>query len=148
MQILVVYLSFKVVLYWSCNGVVILYFNAFACICLLCVWGGCAEPLAWLCPDEGGAEVRPEAWGGWVVRSFRPGSVPTKEGQRSGLKRGLCGWLGGLEFLAGWLVRDGKSDGRGQPAKSPTRCVGLPKIPKIPKIPIALDDTGELKQLP
>ena len=59
------------------------------------LWVGCAEPLAWLCPDGGGAEVRPEAWGGWVVRSFRPGSVPTEEGQRSGLKRGLCGWLGG-----------------------------------------------------
>ena len=27
----------------------------------------------------------------WVVRSFRPGSVPTKEGQRSGLKRGAGG---------------------------------------------------------
>ena len=61
---------------------------------------------------------------------------------------GWCGWLGGLEFLAGWLVRVGKCVGRGQPAKSPTRCVGLPKIPKIPKIPIALDDSGELKQLP
>ena len=40
-------------------------------------------------------------------------------------------------------MRDGKSDGRGQPAKSPTRCVGLPKIPKIPKIPIVVDVSGQ-----
>ena len=56
---------------------------------------------------------------------------------------GWCGWLAGLEFLAGWLVRVGKCGGRGQPAKSPTRCVGLPKIPKIPKIPVIVDDNGQ-----
>ena len=62
-----VYLSFKVVLYWSCTGVVILYINAFACIC-------------WLC--------------GLVVGSFGAGSVPTKEGQRSAPKRGAGGSSG------------------------------------------------------
>ena len=51
--------------------------------------------------------------------------------------------MAGLEFLAGWLVRVGKCGGRGQPAKSPTRCVGLPKIPKIPKIPVIVDDNGQ-----
>ena len=62
-----VYLSFKVVLYWSCTGVVILYFNAFASICRLC---------------------------GWVVGSFGAGCVPTKEGCRSAPKRGAGGSSG------------------------------------------------------
>ena len=90
--------------------------------------GGCAEPLAWLCPDGGGAEVRPEAWGGWVVRSFRPGSVPTEEGQRSGLKRGLCGWLGGMKFWTFRLVALALRVGRVGKAKAhpvALGCVGL-----------------------
>ena len=90
--------------------------------------GGCAELQAWLCPDEGGAEVRPEAWGGWVVRSFRPGSVPTKEGQRSGLKRGLCGWLGGMKFWTFRLVALALRVGRVGKAKAhpvALGCVGL-----------------------
>ena len=92
------------------------------------LWVGCAEPLAWLCPDGGGAEVRPEAWGGWVVRSFRPGSVPTEEGQRSGLKRGLCGWLGGMKFWTFRLVALALRVGRVGKAKAhpvALGCVGL-----------------------
>ena len=73
MQILVVYLSFKVVLCWSCTGVVILYFNAFACICWLCGWVvGSFRPGS---VRRRRAEVRPEAGAGGIVRSFRPGSV-------------------------------------------------------------------------
>ena len=108
--------------------------------------GGCAELRGWLRPDEGGVQVSPEAWGGWGALGLAASRRRRGAGQPQSV--GWCGWLGGLEFLAGWLVRDGKSDGRGQPAKSPTRCVGLPKTPKIPKIPIILNDTGELKQLP
>ena len=113
--------------------------------------------------------------------SFGAGSVPTKEGQRSGLKRGLCGWLGGMKFWTFRLVALALRVGRVGKAKAhpvALGCVGLavvfgfgslrwlcgleevkakssakagwvvPKIPKIPKIPIALDDSGELKQLP
>lgn len=105
------------------------------------LWGGCAEPLAWLCPDVGGAEVRPEAWGGWVALGLAPSRRRRGGGQPQSV--GWGGWMAGLEFLAGWLVRDGKCGGRGQPAKSPTRCVGLPKIPKIPKIPVIVDDNGQ-----
>ena len=90
------------VLYWSCTGVVILYFNAFAYICRLC---------------------------GWVVGSFGAGSVPTKEGQRSAPKRGAGGSSGagsvptkegqrsaperwvvrvaGRVGVFGWLAREG-----------------------------------------
>ena len=100
-------------LYWSYTGVVILLFNAFACICQ---WG-CA--------------------GG---RSPAAGCRRPKDG--AGQRPGVAG----LEFLglarcvgfAGWK--------RSSPEAQPKR--GQTKIPKIPKIPIALDDSGELKQLP
>ena len=47
---------------------------------------------------------------------------------------GSLWWLCGLEEVK---------------AKSPAIAGwGVTKIPKIPKIPIALDDSGELKQLP
>ena len=87
------------------------------------MWVGCAEPLAWLCPDEGGAEVSPRALdgaGGWQGWSF-----------------GLFGslhWLCGLEEV-------------GKPKAQPVS-VGQPKPSKIPKIPIIVYVFGELKQLP
>ena len=71
--------------------------------------------------------------------SLWPGSVPTKEGQRSGQRRGVAGvfGLGSLRWTGGREeVKDRSPTIEGQPA------------PKIPKIPIALDDTGESKQLP
>ena len=91
---------------------------------------------------------------------IRPGSVPTKEGWRSGLIRGLEG----MEFCFFRLVVLALCVGRGRKEQSPSRCVGLPKTPKTPKIPFALDDiwvqvipimfavlvrwTGEPKRLP
>ena len=91
---------------------------------------GCAEPLAWLCPDEGGAEVRPEAW---VVRLVGRAGVlglPAREGWKVRWKRSASpkpsplrgsadGWSG-WSFCA-WLVRVGKCVGRGQ-AQKPSHC--------------------------
>ena len=105
------------------------------------------------------------------MRSLWPGSVPTKEGQRSGQRRGAGGSSGAgcVPTQEGcrsaperWVVRVAGRDGvlgfgslrwlcglEEVKAQSPA-ITGQPvtKIPKIPKIPIALDDTGELKQLP
>ena len=47
---------------------------------------------------------------------------------------GSLRWLFGLEEV--------------KPRSPAIACLGVTKIPKIPKIPIALDDSGELKQLP
>ena len=59
--------------------------------------GGCAGLRGWLRPDVGGVEVSPEAPHNPRIR---PGSVPTKEGWRSGLIRGLEG----MEFCFFRLV--------------------------------------------
>ena len=57
-----------------------------------------------------------------------------------------CGWIGWSFWL--WLVAL-ESAVEEVKAKSPAIAGwGVTKIPKIPKIPIALDDSGELKQLP
>ena len=63
-------------------------------------WGGCAEPLAWLCPDEGGAEVRPEAWGGWEPLAWL---CPDEGGAevRPEALGGAGGWQGWSFWLAG-----------------------------------------------
>ena len=105
------------------------------------VWGG-------LCGASGLAASRRRRGAGQPRSVGRVGALGLAASRRrrgAGQPQsvGWCGWLGGLEFLAGWLVRVGKCVGRGQPAKSPTRCVGLPKTPKIPKIPIIVDVFGK-----
>ena len=91
-------------------------------------WVGCAELQAWLCPDEGGAEVRPEAWvvrlagrvgvfgwlarEGWKVRGKRSANQKPNP-----LRGGALDWM---EFLG--LARCvGKCGGRGQ-AQKPIQC--------------------------
>ena len=181
MQILVVYLSFKVVLYWSCTGVVILYFNAFACICLFRGAGGIVRSFRPGSVRRRRAEVRPEAGGGWDCAELQAWLCPTEEGRgqawSGGCAVGWEGWSFGLDGSLRWISAvEEVGKPKAQPvsvwvrlggwsfglwlvalawgledvkAQSPA-IAGQPatKIPKIPKIPIALDDSGELKQLP
>ena len=79
---------------------------------------GCAEPLAWLCPDEGGAEVRPEAGVvrlagrvgvfGWLAREgWKEGGKRSANQKPNPLRWGAVGLagvfgLGSLRWLKGW----------------------------------------------
>ena len=73
---------------------------------------GCAEPLAWLCPDEGGAEVRPEAWGGGDCAELQAWLRPDEGGVEVRPEAGVVRWgavglagvfgLGSLRWLEGW----------------------------------------------
>ena len=69
---------------------------------------GCAELQAWLCPDEGGAEVRPEAW---VVRLVGRDEVLDFSARCVG--------------FAGWK--------RSKPKAQPKRVGALLKFPKFLK---------------
>ena len=148
MQFFIVLIDFKEGLYWSYTGVVLelKFYNLTILHVFACYVGGLwgASGLAASRRRRGAGQPRS------VGRVGALGLAASRRRRGAGQPQsvGWCGWLGGLEFLAGWLVRVGKCGGRGQPAKSPTRCVGLPKIPKIPKIPIIVDVFGELKTTP
>ena len=63
------------------------------------MWVGCAELRGWLCPDEGGAEVSPEAWGGWELWGW----LCPDEGGAEVSPRALGG-AGGWEGWSFWLA--------------------------------------------
>ena len=67
---------------------------------------GCAEPLAWLCPDEGGAEVRPEAWGGWDCAELQAWLCPDEGGAEVRPEAWVVR-LAGRVGVFGWLAREG-----------------------------------------
>ena len=143
MQILVVYLSFKVVLYWSCTGVVILYFNAFACICLFRGAGGIVRSFRPGSVRRRRAEVRPEAGdvrlvGRAGVLGLTARCVGLVRWKRSAspkpspwaLACGGIGWSFGLDGSLRWISA---VEEVGKPKAQPI-CVGaLPKFLKLPK---------------
>ena len=63
------------------------------------LWVGCGELRGWLCPDEGGAEVSPEAWGGWELWGW----LCPDEGGAEVSPRALGG-AGGWEGWSFWLA--------------------------------------------
>ena len=74
------------------------------------LWVGCAEPLAWLCPDEGGAEVRPEAWGGGDCAELQAWLRPDEGGVEVRPEAGVVR-LAGRVGVFGWLAREGWKEG-------------------------------------